>query len=83
MSDEQFDNEIAIQAFEDQLDGYPMGHPARDLAFRPITVKLGTREAVLELPACGSRFTPQQKALLLNRNPDWRAALNEVRKECP
>ena len=68
MTDEQFKAELRIRSYIDQIDGYPLGHPAR-ANFRPIIAVLGTREATLDLPQY-STFTPEQRILLLKRDEE-------------
>lgn len=71
MTDEQFKNELEINAFENQIDGYVFGDASRSLRFKPIVlfVKNGdgtlNRERTLDGPAY--TFTDEQKMLLLDR----------------
>jgi hypothetical protein len=64
MSDAQFEAELRIRATQDQLEGYPFGHPGR-IDFRPIIARVnGSREDTLALP-CWWKFTPEQKAFMV------------------
>jgi len=70
MTDETFVDELYIRAYIDQIDGYPIGHPARK-HFSPIIPINNNpdgsvnREATLENY---HTFTDEQKQVLLNRN---------------
>lgn len=67
-----FINELWINAYRNQIDGYPVGHPSR-VNFQPETAvsrdktQSGgiNREETLELTMY--TFTPEQKALLLEK----------------
>jgi len=70
MTDEQFVSELQVRGFIDQIGGYPVGSPMRNLYFEPITpvvVDHGAmdRRRTLDLP-CYSLFTLEARALLLN-----------------
>jgi hypothetical protein len=70
MTDKQVLNELWINCFENQIDGYPFGHPSRNKNFNPIVVIFknpdGTlnREQIISGPAY--TFTDEQKKLLLD-----------------
>lgn len=70
MTDEAFLNELWIYCYKTQIDGYPLGHPART-NFKPIVTTLGrpgmplNREKILTLPAYN--FSAEDRDLLLNQ----------------
>jgi hypothetical protein len=67
MSDEQFKKELELRAFMDQISGYPIGHPQRNLGFRPIVTTIGSpvdREKTLAL-ACYNAFSGEERKALL------------------
>lgn len=72
MTDEQVMNELWLNCFENQIDGYPFGHPSRNKNFKPITVIYrnidGTlnRQQIIDGPTY--TFTDEQKKLLLDKS---------------
>lgn len=71
MTDEQFRNEIQINAFDNQIDGYPFGHPRRSLNFKPILVTFNNSDGSIDrektLGSTAYTFTDEQKVVLLER----------------
>jgi len=71
MTDEQFRNELQINAFENQLDGYSFGHPRRSLNFKPILVTFNNSDGTIDrektLGSTAYTFTDEQKTVLLER----------------
>jgi hypothetical protein len=68
MTDEAFLNELWINSYTNQIDGYPLGHPRRT-NFKPIIVTFGhpvDRERTLGAPSY--TFTEDQKKLLQDRS---------------
>jgi len=70
MTDAQFATELRINAYVNQIAGYPLGHPARE-NFKPIVVTFRKpdgsfdRRRTLDLPAY--TFTADQQAMMLDQ----------------
>ena len=73
MSDKQFQTELWIRSWIDQIGGYPVGSPKRIKAFDPIVMTLDNpdgsvdREGTLDGPFFGV-FAPEERAVLLDRS---------------
>jgi len=67
MTDQQFENELWTRAWIDQIAGYPLGSPQRNQAFQPVVFPFASREEALDSPAYVNAFTPEERALLLQR----------------
>jgi hypothetical protein len=69
MTDQEFLNELWINAYTNQIDGYPLGHPRRT-NFKPILVTFGGAAPNRELcvNATAYTFTDEQKKILLDRS---------------
>jgi hypothetical protein len=73
MNDHQFEVELRIRAYKDQIDGYYLGWPQRE-NFQPIVPSVKDeagkimRERTLELP-CYSTFSKDDRERLLSTDP--------------
>ena len=73
MTDHQFEVELRIRAYKDQINGYILGWPQRE-NFEPFVPRVEgadgelNRQGTLDLP-CYSAFTDADKVELLNTEP--------------
>lgn len=73
MKDGAFRNELWINAYKNQIDGYPMGHPRRT-NFRPIVSTVpkgdgtGTCNRQRTLDGTAYTFTDEERELLLDES---------------
>ena len=74
VSEEQFYRELQVNCFINQIDGYPVGHPARGLEYRPIipfkTNEDGTYNRAGTLEMTAFTFTDDEKKILLEPSHD-------------
>lgn len=84
MTDQQFKAELYVRAYKAQIDGYPFGHPRRQ-DFKPIVPTISeaggqlNRQRTIEGGTFG-KFSDAERFMLLDTEPDWRAALEKARK---